>query len=123
MNRCFLGAKLHRMTVTGAEKDYMGSITIDSNLLDISGIKSGERVQVADIDTGSRFETYVFEGEPGSGTICINGAAANLVEVGNLVIILQYVWIDADERPPKPRVIVADNTNRNPKLLNLKECI
>lgn len=123
MNRCFLGAKLHRMTVTGAEKDYMGSITIDSNLLDISGIKSGERVQVADIDTGSRFETYVFEGEPGSGTICINGAAANLVEVGNLVIILQYVWIDADESPPKPRVIVADNTNRNPKLLNLKECI
>lgn len=118
MNRCFLGAKLHRMTVTEANRDYIGSITIDRDLLDISGIQPGERVQVADIDSGSRFETYVMEGEPGSGTICINGAAANLVQTGDLVIILQYVWVDAEETPPTPRVIMADDANLNPVSLN-----
>jgi len=105
------------MKITEANIDYMGSITIDRELLDISGIKPGERVQVADIDTGNRFETYVFEGERGSGTICINGAAAKLVQEGDLVIILQYVWVDSDETPPTPRVVIADSSNCNPELL------
>lgn len=119
MQRCFLGAKLHRMVITEADLNYVGSITIDRHLLDISGIMSGERVQVADIASGSRFETYVLEGPGGSGTICINGAAARLVTPGDRVIILQYVWIDSEETPPVPRVVVADENNLNPELLDL----
>lgn len=118
MQRCFLGAKLHRMIITEADLNYVGSITIDTDLLDMSGILPGERVMVADLESGSRFETYVLEGERGSGIICINGAAARLVHPGDRVIILQYVWVDGDEAPPKARVVVADNRNLNPKLLD-----
>ncbi|MCD4700723.1 MAG: aspartate 1-decarboxylase [Candidatus Aegiribacteria sp.] len=117
MHRCFLGAKLHRMVITEADLNYVGSITIDSDLLDMSGILPGERVMVADIESGARFETYVMEGERGSGTICINGAAARLVHPGDRAIILQYVWASDDEAPPKARVVVADNRNLNPSLL------
>ncbi len=119
MQRCFLGSKLHRMVITEADLDYVGSITIDRELLDISGILPGERVQVADLSTGSRFETYVLEGPGGSGMICINGAAARLVNPDDRVIILQYVWVNDDETPPKPRVVVADDRNLNPELLDL----
>lgn len=119
MHRCFLGAKLHRMVITEADLNYVGSITIDSDLLDMSGILPGERVMVADIESGARFETYVMKGERGSGTICINGAAARLVHPGDRAIILQYIWISDDETPPKARVVVADDRNKNPSLLDV----
>jgi aspartate 1-decarboxylase len=115
--RCFLGAKLHRVRVTEASPDYVGSITIDSRLLQLSGILPGERVLVADVDNGERLETYVIEGEAGSGTICMNGAAALLVRPGHRVIVQQYVWIGPDEPPPVPKVVVAGDDNRDPVLL------
>jgi len=117
VHRCFLGAKLHRVVITGADLDYVGSITIDADLLDLSGILPGERVLVADLESGQRFETYVLEGERGSGTICINGAAARLVHPGDRAIVLQFVWVSGSEAPPVPRVVVADDANRNPRLL------
>lgn len=116
--RCFLGAKLHRMVITEANLDYFGSITIDADLLDMSGILPGEQVLVADLETGERFETYVLEGDRGSGTICINGAAARLVHPGDRVIVLQFVWVGEDEVPPRPRVVVADDRNLNPRFLD-----
>lgn len=119
MQRCFLGAKLHRMVITEADLNYVGSITIDSDLLDMSGILPGERVMVADLESGSRFETYVLEGSRGSGVICINGAAARLVHTGDRAIILQYVWVSDDETPPKAKVVVADERNLNPSLLDV----
>ncbi len=117
MLRCFLGAKLHRMVVTDADVGYPGSITIDRALLDLSGMAAGERVQVADLENGERFETYVMEAPAGSGTICINGAAALLVRPGHRVIVMQYVWVEAAEPPPTPRVVLADDRNLNPRLL------
>jgi aspartate 1-decarboxylase len=106
------------MVITEADLNYVGSITVDSDLLDISGILPGERVMVADLESGSRFETYVLEGSRGSGVICINGAAARLVQPGDRVIVLQYVWVGDDEAPPKARVVVADELNLNPVLLD-----
>lgn len=115
MLRCFLKSKLHRMVVTQAEPDYMGSITIDCDLMDMAGILPHEKVLVADINTGNRFETYVLEGQRGSGVICINGAAAKLCEPGDRVIILQFAWLDLDREPvPEPVVVVADDFNLNP---------
>ena len=118
MLRCFLKSKLHRVVVTQAELDYIGSITIDRDLMDMTGMLPHEKVLVADIDTGNRFETYVLEGERGSGTICINGAAARLCDPGDRIIILQFAWLDVDIQPiPDPVVIVADDQNLNPKEL------
>ncbi|MCK5786857.1 MAG: aspartate 1-decarboxylase [Candidatus Sabulitectum sp.] len=115
MLRCFLKSKLHRMVVTQAELDYIGSITIDQDLMDKAGLLQHEKVLVADIDTGNRFETYVLPGDRGSGTICINGAAARLCDIGDRVIILQFAWLDMDKEPvPGPVVIVADEANLNP---------
>lgn len=92
-----LRAKIHRATITHAEVDYVGSITIDRDLLDASGILPGECVLVADLTDGARFETYVMEGDRGSGIICINGAAARLVRVGDLVIIMAFAYVTSDE--------------------------
>jgi aspartate 1-decarboxylase len=116
--RCFLGAKLHRMVITDADVDYVGSITIDRDILRLSGILPGERVQVADLNNGERFETYVLEGPSGSGMVCINGAAALLVSPGERIIVLQYVWLEQGELPHVPRVVVADDDNLNPGLLD-----
>jgi aspartate 1-decarboxylase len=113
--RCFLGAKLHRIRITGADPDYVGSITLDRDLLDLSGIMPGERVLVAGLDSGARFETYVMEAAAGSGTVCINGAAALLVSPGERVIVLQFVWTDPDTADvPPPVVVMADESNLNP---------
>ena len=118
MTRCFLKSKLHRVVVTQAELDYMGSITIDSNLMEMAGMHEYEKVLVADIDTGNRFETYIISGEAGSGTICINGAAAHLSSPGDRVIILQFAWYDISEQNiEKPVVVVADDNNLNPRKL------
>ncbi|MBT3198766.1 MAG: aspartate 1-decarboxylase [Phycisphaerales bacterium] len=108
-----LRGKIHRATVTEAMIDYVGSITIDKDLLDASGIMVGECVLVADMTDGARFETYVFEGEPGSGVICINGAAARLVNVGDEVIIMAYGYMESEEaRALKPNVVLVDKANR-----------
>ena len=107
-----LRAKIHRATVTEACVDYVGSITIDKDLLDASGILVGECVLVADLNDGARFETYVFEGEPGSGVICVNGAAARLVDVGDKVIIMAYGYVDAAEASDiKPTVVLMNDNN------------
>ena len=108
-----LKAKIHRATVTQADLDYVGSITIDSNLLAESGIMEYEMVAIADIDNGSRFETYVIAGEAGSGIICLNGAAAKCVNVGDKVIIMAYAQMTPEEaKTHKPTVLFVDDGNK-----------
>ena len=108
----FLRAKIHRPVITEACVDYVGSITIDRDLLDASGILPGQSVLVADMSDGKRFETYVFEGAPGSGVICINGAAARLVDVGDEVIIMAFGYGQEQEaREHKPRVVIVGQNN------------
>ncbi len=108
-----LRAKIHRGTITQAEIDYVGSITIDPELTEAVGIVEGECVLVADLADGARFETYVILTERGSGTICINGAAARLVSVGDKVIIMGFAYVSPDEQPPvKPRIVLVDEKNR-----------
>lgn len=105
-------SKLHRATVTEADLNYVGSITIDKTLLERAGILPGEKVQVVNINNGSRFETYTLEGERDSGTICINGAAARLVQPGDKAIIIAYCWLDAEEaKAHKPTVVFVDDHN------------
>jgi aspartate 1-decarboxylase len=106
-----LYAKIHRATITDANTDYVGSITIDRGLMDASGLTSGQCVLVADLANGERFETYVIEGPP--GTICINGAAARLVNVGDLVIVMAFAYVTPSEaRDLKPRIVHVDADNR-----------
>lgn len=108
-----LKGKIHRATVVQAEVDYVGSITIDPELMEAAGILEYEKVQVADVDNGDRLETYVIAGERGSGMICLNGAAARSVSVGDKVIIMCYAQVDAAEAPSmRPRVVFVDDSNR-----------
>lgn len=108
-----LKGKIHRATVKQAEVDYIGSITIDSELMEAAGILEYEKVQVADVNNGKRLETYVIAGEPGSGMICLNGAAAHYVEVGDKVIIMCYAQVDEREAAQmKPRVVFVDGDNK-----------
>ena len=105
--------KIHRATVTEANLEYMGSITIDSELLELSGILPGERVQIVDNNNGNRLETYVIAGEPGSGVICLNGAAARQVVVGDTVIIIAYAMMNEEEAKNfVPKVVMVDEKNR-----------
>ena len=107
-----LKGKIHRATVVEAKLDYVGSITIDQDLMDAAGICEYERVQVVDINNGSRLETYVIAGEAGSGMICLNGAAAHCVEVGDKVIIMAYCQVDAGEASThRPHVVFVDDAN------------
>ena len=117
MKRCYLGAKLHRLVITEANPDYIGSITLDRDLLDLSGIREWEKVLVGDLENGNRFETYVIEGQAGSGIVCINGAAAKLVSPGDRIIVMQFVWIEEDEKVTEPVIVIADDRNLNPVLL------
>ncbi len=104
-----LKSKIHRVTVTEANLDYIGSITIDSKLMEAAGILSGERVFIVDNNNGERFDTYAIEGEPGSGVICLNGAAARKVHRGDIVIIMAYAMMTEEEaRAFKPKVIFPD---------------
>lgn len=113
MYRTLLYAKIHRATVTDANVHYVGSITIDRQLLDASGIRPYERVQVVDVDNGQRLETYVIAGEPGSGAIELNGAAARLVQVGDKVIIMAYAQV-SEPLPDDwaPAVLIMGEGNR-----------
>lgn len=107
-------AKLHRVTVTEANLDYIGSITIDRDLVDAAGLVEGEKVQVLNINNGERLETYVIHGERGSGVICLNGPAAHKASVGDVVIVIAYARMDLEEaRSFRPRVVFPDErTNR-----------
>jgi len=109
-----LKSKIHRVTVTESCLDYIGSITIDEDLMDAANLIANEKVQIVDNNNGNRFETYVIKGERGSGVICLNGAAAHLVSVGDVVIIMAYTWLEAEEaRVFKPAAIFPDTkTNR-----------
>ena len=112
MNITLLKSKIHRAVVTQADLDYIGSITIDTRLLRESGIMEYEKVEIADIDNGNRFETYAIAGEEGSDIICLNGAAARLVEVGDKIIIMAYAAMNPEEaREHKPTVIFVDEKN------------
>ncbi len=108
-----LKGKIHRATITQAEVDYVGSITIDQDLMDAAGILEYEKVQVADVERGTRLETYVIAGEPGSGVICLNGAAAQLVNVGDKAIIMCYAQMTPEEvRDNAPHVVFVDENNK-----------
>ena len=112
MELTMLKAKIHRATVTQAEIDYVGSVTIDSYLLEQSGIMEYEKAQIVDVDNGSRFETYTIAGERGSGIICLNGAAARCVKVGDKVIIMAYASLTPQEAAThKPTVLFVDQRN------------
>ena len=113
MQRNMLRAKLHRVTVTQADRDYVGSVTIDRTLLEAAGLLPGERVDVVDVTNGNRLTTYVIEGEAGSGQICINGAAAHLIDPGDIAIVIAYAQMDEVEaRTFVPRVVFVDHENR-----------
>jgi aspartate 1-decarboxylase len=113
MHRTLMNGKIHRATVTQADLHYVGSLTIDADLMAAADIVEGERVQIVDITNGARLETYAITGEPGSGVIGVNGAAAHLVHPGDLVIIITYAQVDEAERAQhKPRVVHVDADNR-----------
>lgn len=113
MQRFMCKAKIHRATVTGADVDYEGSITIDENLLDAAGVLPYEKVAVYNVTNGNRLETYAIAGERGRGDICLNGAAAHLVDPGDLVIICCYgAFDDAEAREMKPKLVFVDAKNR-----------
>ena len=105
-----LKSKIHRVTVTDANLEYMGSITLDRDLMDAAGIVEGERVFIVDINNGERFDTYVITGQRGSGTVCLNGAAARKVQRGDVIIIMAYALLTPDEaRDFEPQVVFPKN--------------
>lgn len=109
--------KIHRATVTEANLEYMGSVTIDSDLMQLAGILPGERVQIVDNNSGSRLETYTIAGAPGSGVICLNGAAARLVQPGDKVIIMAYAQMTEQEALSLvPKVVMVDEDNKPMKV-------
>lgn len=113
MQRHMLKSKIHRATITEANVDYIGSITIDAELMERADILEHEKVHVVDVDNGARLETYAIPGEPGSGVICLNGAAARLMNPGDLIIILAYAVLAEDElKGFKPRIVFVDENNR-----------
>ena len=112
MQRHMLKSKIHRATVTGCDLHYAGSITIDTNLMEQADLLPGELVHVLDVDNGARFETYVIEGERASGDICLNGAAARLVQMGDRVIVVSYgVYTEEELEEHVPRVVHVDERN------------
>lgn len=112
MNRTMLKSKIHRATVTGSDLHYVGSITVDRDLLEAADILEHELVHVLDVDNGARFETYTIAGQPGSGEIKINGAAARLVHTGDTVIVVSYASYDErDLETYEPKVVHVDADN------------
>ncbi|GGA25874.1 aspartate 1-decarboxylase [Psychrobacillus lasiicapitis] len=113
MLRMMLNGKIHRATVTEADLNYVGSITIDQNILDTVGMLPNEKVHIVNNNNGARFETYIISGERGSGVICVNGAAARLVQRGDIVIILSYAYVmneEASSHQPTVAIMNEDNT-------------
>ena len=115
MLREFIRAKIHRATITEAEVDYIGSITIDPDLIEAADMMEGEKVQVLSCDNGERLETYIIWGERGSGEICMNGPAALKIGVGHTVIVIAYGWMTAEEAKDfKPTLVFPDEHNKLP---------
>ncbi|WP_311397472.1 aspartate 1-decarboxylase [Neisseria cinerea] len=113
MFRTMLGGKIHRATVTEADLNYVGSITVDQDLLDAAGIYPNEKVAIVNNNNGERFETYTIAGKRGSGVICLNGAAARLVQKGDIVIIMSYVQLSEPEiAAHEPKVVLVDGNNK-----------
>jgi aspartate 1-decarboxylase len=108
-----LKSKIHRAKVTQAELNYVGSITIDEDLMDAANIIANEKVQIVNNNNGARFETYVIKGERGTGILCLNGATARLAQVGDIVIIMSFTWMEMDEaRKYEPVLVFPDADNR-----------
>jgi aspartate 1-decarboxylase len=108
-----LKSKIHRVKITQAELNYVGSVTIDKDLLDAANMIVGEKVQIVNNNNGQRFETYTIEGERGSGIVCLNGAAARLAQVGDIVIIMSYAMLAFEEAKQfKPWVVFPDENNK-----------
>lgn len=109
----FLHSKIHRATVTDANLNYVGSITIDETLMQAANIKVGQKVDILDVNNGERFQTYVIKGEPDSGCICLNGAAARKVQKGDKVIIVSYAYFTPDEIESfEPAIVIVDDENK-----------
>ncbi len=117
MLRYMLKSKIHRAIVTQADLDYVGSITIDKDLMDAADIVANEKVTIVNNNNGERFETYVIEGEPGSKIVCLNGAAARLVQKGDVVIILTYTLLEDEEcATHKPKLVFVNEDNEIQKI-------
>ena len=117
-----LKAKIHRATVTQAELDYVGSITVDMDLLEQAGILEYEKVQIVDVNNGSRFETYTIAGERGSGVMCLTGAAARLVQPGDKIILMAYAQVTPEEASElRPTVLFVDEKNKVTKVTNYEK--
>lgn len=122
MQLTMLKGKIHRAVVKQAELNYVGSITIDPKLMEAAGILEYEQVQIVDVENGNRFETYTIDGEPGSGMICLNGAAARQVQVGDHVIIMAYCQMDINEaKEHKPKVVFVDEDNHISRVSNYEK--
>jgi aspartate 1-decarboxylase len=117
MYRFMLKSKIHRATVTDADLNYVGSITVDAELMQAADLIENEKVAIVNNNNGERFETYVIAGAPGSGTICLNGAAARKVHQGDIVIILAYTMLSAEEAAAhQPQLVYVDGHNRVEKI-------
>ncbi len=113
-----LKAKIHRVVVTNVDLNYSGSITIDQDLMDAAGLLQNQAVLVADINNGTRHETYAIAGERGSGTICVNGAAARLVSVGDLILVLCFLYVPVDQAAAhRSKLVLVDQQNRITEVL------
>ena len=122
MNLTMLKGKIHRAVVRQADLNYVGSITVDTDLLEAAGILEYEMVQVVDVESGSRFETYTIAGEAGSGMICLNGAAARQAAVGDHVILMSYAQMTPQEaKEHKPKVVFVDENNKIVRLTNYEK--
>ena len=117
-----LKAKIHRATVTQAELDYVGSITVDMDLLEQAGILEYEKVQIVDVNNGSRFETYTIAGERGSSEMCLNAAAARMVQTGDKIILMAYAQVTPEEASElRPTVLFVDEKNKVTKVTNYEK--
>lgn len=122
MTITILKAKIHRATVTQAELDYVGSITVDMDLLKQAGILEYEKVQIVDVNNGSRFETYTIAGERGSGVMCLNGAAARMVQTGDKIILMAYAQVTPEEASElRPTVLFVNEKNKVTKVTNYEK--
>ena len=122
MTITMLKAKIHRATVTQAELDYVGSITVDMDLLEQAGILEYEKVQIVDVNNGSRFETYTIAGERGSGVMCLNGAAARMVQTGDKINLMAYAQVTPEEASElRPTVLFVDEKNKVTKVTNYEK--
>ncbi|GIN70086.1 aspartate 1-decarboxylase [Bacillus sp. J14TS2] len=119
MFRTMMNGKIHRATVTEANLNYVGSITIDRDILDAVDMVANEKVQIVNNNNGARFETYIIEGERGSGVICVNGAAARLVQPGDIIIIISYALIATDQlRTHQPKIAIMTEDNQIKELIH-----